>query len=162
MKSIVAIYDSHWTALDAVGVLKKIGYPVNKISIMGQANISENHISRKSKGSKKNAETFSGVILDSALRVLQGAGIFDVPGFGFIFGAGAVRKEIAGIVVGFSGDVIGSILTNVGIKNTKINKYCEHIIDGRFLVVAQGNEMEVETAKNILHKSGKPLNLYIQ
>jgi uncharacterized membrane protein YuzA (DUF378 family) len=162
MKSVVAIYDSHWTALDAVEVLKKIGYPVKQLSIIGRANMAESHILRKFKRVNKNSDAYSSVVLDSALRVLQGAGIFEVPGFGFVFGAGAVKKEIAGVVVGFAGDGIVSILTKVGLKKEKIDKYCEHIVDGRFIVVAQGNEMEVETAKNILHKSGKPLKLYIQ
>jgi len=162
MKSIVAIYDSHWTALDAVEVFKKIGYPVNQLSIIGQARVAKKYTSQKFVGPKKKEDTFCGIALDSTLRVLHGAGIFDVPGYGFIFGAGAVKKEIAGIVVGFAGDGLVSILSKVGLKKEKVKKYCEHIIAGRFLVVAQGNEMEIETAKNIHHKRGKHLKLYIQ
>jgi hypothetical protein len=159
MKSIVAIYDSHWNALDAVKILKNIGYPVSQLSMIGQVTVSKNNMLRKANRPRRNAGIFCGLVLDSALRVLQGAGIFDVPGCGFVFGAGALKKEIAGIVVGFDGDGMESILRKVGIKKETTKEYSKHLADGMFLVIAQGNEIEVEKAKNILYRCGKHLEL---
>jgi len=159
MKSTVAIYDSHWTSLDAVEMLKSKSYPVNQLSIIGQAKIVDDHVKQKSKVTSKN--TGGGLILGSTLGVLPGAGIFAVPGFGYIFGAGAVKKELTGYVIGLIGDGIVSILEKIGIKEDKVNKYRKYLNEGNFLVIAQGSEEEIEKAKDILSRGGKNIEVSI-
>jgi len=80
---------------------------------------------------------------------------------GFIFGAGAVVGALAGFDLGLVGGGIISILTAIGIKKDKVVKYSKHINEGNFLVIAQGNEAEVEKAKSILCNCGKYLELCI-
>ena len=158
MKSTVAIYDSHWTSLDAVEMLKNKSYPVNQLSIMGQAKIIDlGH--KKSKKPLKNEN--GGIVLGSTLGVLPGAGIFAVPGFGYVFGAGAIKKELAGYVIGLIGDGIVAIFEKIGIKKDRINKYSKYLKAGNFLVIAQGNEEEVRKAKDLLSKSGKNIEVSI-
>ncbi len=159
MKSTVAIYDSHWTSLDAVEMLKSKSYPVNQLSIMGQAKIADNPARKKSKKPLKKVN--EGIILGSTLGVLPGVGIFSVPGFGYIFGAGAIKKELAGYVIGFIGDGIISIFKKIGINNDKINMYSKYLKEGNFLVIAQGNDEEVKKAKEILSGSGKNIDVSI-
>jgi uncharacterized membrane protein len=161
VKSTVAIYNTHWTALHAVEVLKNKDYPVDQLSILGMAKIVDDLKKKKSKKQSKNTGMSAGIILGSTLGVLPGAGIFAVPGFGYIFGAGAVKKELADYVIGFAGQEIDSILTTVGIKKETVVKYSDHLKKGEFLVIAQGYEEEVENAMNILCNSGNHLELCI-
>lgn len=159
MKSTVGIYDSHETAINAVEVLKNKGFPVNQLSLMGQAKIVDDHMRVKSNEPIKNAGVSVGIILGSTLGILSGAGVFAIPGLGFIFGAGAVVGALAGFDIGLVGGGIVSILTTIGIKKDKVVKYSEHLNEGKFLVIAQGNEKEVEEAKRILCDCGKHLEL---
>jgi hypothetical protein len=159
MKSTVAIYDSHWTSLDAIERLKDNSYPINQLSIMGQAKIVDDPVNNKSK--KPLKKVHSGLILGSTLGVLPGVGIFSVPGFGYVFGAGAIKKELAGYVIGFIGDGIVSIFKKIGINNAKVDKYSKYLKEGNFLVIAQGNDEEVKKAKDILSKSGKNIEVSI-
>ena len=161
MKSTVAIYDSHWTALYAVEMLKNKDYPVNQLSIMGMAKTAKDPKQVTSKKQLKNTSTSIGIVLGSTLGVLPGAGIFAVPGLGFIFGAGAIKKELAGYIVGLNGEGIVPILKTIGIKNDTIHRYITHIKEGKFLVIAQGHEEEVENAMNILSNSGNHLELTV-
>ncbi|MFA6923692.1 MAG: hypothetical protein WC223_05500 [Bacteroidales bacterium] len=161
MKSTVGVYDSHDTALDAIEVLKDRGYPINQLSLMGQASIVDDNMRIQSREPLKNAGVGAGVVLGSTLGVLSGAGVFAIPGLGFIFGAGAVVGALAGFDVGLIGGGIVSILTTLGIKKDKVIKYNEHLNEGKFLVIAQGNEEEVEKAKSILCDCGKHLELCI-
>lgn len=161
MKSTVGIYDLHKTALDAVEVLKIKGFPVNQLSLIGQAKIVNDNIRIKSKEPLKNAGVSIGVVLGTTLGVLSGAGLFAIPGLGFIFGAGAVVGALAGFDIGLIGGGIVSILTAIGIKKDKVIKYSEHLNEGKFIVIAQGNEAEVKKAKSILCKCGKHLELCI-
>lgn len=161
MKSIVGVYESHETALEAVVVLKDKGFPVNQISIIGQTKIVDDNLQVKSNVPIKNAGVGIGVVLGSTLGILSGAGIFAVPGLGFVFGAGAVIGAIAGLDIGLVGGGIISILTSLGIKNDNVVKYSERLNEGRFLVVAQGKKDDIEKAKTSLNSCGKHLELCI-
>ncbi|MGD0711292.1 MAG: hypothetical protein ABR968_08910 [Bacteroidales bacterium] len=150
MKSTVAIYNSHWTSLDAVEMLKSKNYPVSQISIMGQAKIVDDHANQKSKKPLKDTSANGGIVLGSTMGVLPGVGIFNVPGFGYVFGAGAVRQMLDSFDAGTGKEGIVSILKTIGIKKDKVEKYSEQLNKGKFLVIAQGTEEDVEKAKNIL------------
>ena len=92
MKSTVAIYDSHWTSLDAVEMLKSKSYPVNQLSIMGQAKIADNPARKKSKKPLKKVN--EGIILGSTLGVLPGVGIFSVPDSGIFSEQELLKKSL--------------------------------------------------------------------
>jgi hypothetical protein len=158
MKTTIGVYDSHKTALNAIEALKNKGFPVNQMSVIGKVKIVNDNLQVKSREPIKNAGIGIGVVLGSALGLLSGAGIFAVPGLGFIFGAGAVIGTIAGGLVG--GGII-SLLSTIGIKKDKVVKYKEHLEEGKFLVIAQGNKNDLEDAKTTLHNCGEHLELCI-
>jgi hypothetical protein len=159
MKSTVAIYNSHSTALNAAGILKNKSYPIKQLSIMGRVKIIDNHILIKSNESIKNVEESAGVVLDSTLSVLSGAGVFAVSDFGLIFGAGAIRNTLSDFVLHIAEVGIIPILSKIGIKKGNFVKYREYLNAGKFFLIAEGNEEELETAKNILNNSGKHFEL---
>ena len=159
MKLTVGVYDDHKTALEAIDYLISRGFPVNQLSIMGQARIVDDHIRLISNEPLKNAGIGIGVVLGTTLGILSGVSILSIPGFGFIYGAGAVVGAIAGFDVGLVSGGIVSLLATIGIKKDKVVKYKEHLDQGKFLVIAQGDTEEVRKAKIMLTDCGKHLEL---
>jgi len=160
MKSTVAIYDSHWAALNAVEVLKNKSYPVNQLSVIGQAKIVDSDRQIRSKTLLNNKNVNIGIVLDATLAVLSQALIRPVPGLVYILGAGAIAEAIARFDTGLIGGIV-SILAVTGIKNGTVAKYSKLLNEGKYLVIAQGNEEDVEIAKNILCNCGKHIELCI-
>jgi hypothetical protein len=161
MKSTVAIYDTHQTALEAVEVLKNKGFPVDQLSLVGQAKIVNDHIKVKSNESRKNFGVFIGSGIGTVAGALSGAGVFAIPGLRFIFDNGIIVGALAGFALGLAFGGIISLITTLGIKNNLMVKYKEHLNKGRFLVIAQGSTDEIEDAKKILCKCGKYLELCV-
>lgn len=154
MRSAIAIFDSHWTALDAVEVLKNESYPVDKLSIIGRAKIVDNDWQRKSIRPPKKKNRTVGIVLGSSFGVLPSARILPVPEMGFVFGAGAIVGAIASFNAKLKGIKMGTLLRTVGIKKENIGKYSNEINEGNFLVVAQGKDEDLSRASIILHKQG--------
>ncbi len=159
MESKIAIYASHQQALEAVNSLKEAGFPVNQVSLLGEAQVIDDHLYLKSLEPVKNLPLAVGTIAGIVTGILSGIGIFVIPGFGFLYGAGAIIGAIGGLDLGLIGGGLATILLHVGIKKDEVIKYEEHIKEGRFLVIARGTEKEITKAENILHVEHKSLQL---
>lgn len=159
MKSTVGIYDAHEDALEAIKELKRSGYSEKQLSIIGKAELVEDHLNVKSMNPLKMAGLSVGMVAGSLVGVLTGLGFFAVPGFGFLYGAGALVGGIGGLDIGVLGGGIVSVLTMLGIKEDEKVKYEQHLRNGLFIVVAQGTPAEVKGAKEILMKHGKHLEV---
>jgi len=159
MKSQVAIYDTHQKAIDALERLKNAEFPMEKTSLIGQAEIVDDHVHVKSMDDVKIKTTALGVVATSTLGLLTGLGIFAIPGLGFIYGAGALVGAIAGAEIGIVGTGLFSILTTIGFSKDSVVKYEQHIVEGKFLVIVNGTLEEVEKAEHILHTEGTHLEI---
>ena len=153
MKSQVAIYDTHQKAIDALERLKNAEFPMEKTSLIGQAEIVDDHVHVKSMDDVKIKTTALGVVATSTLGLLTGLGI------GFIYGAGALVGAIAGAEIGIVGTGLFSILTTIGFSKDSVVKYEQHIVEGKFLVIVNGTLEEVEKAEHILHTEGTHLEI---
>jgi uncharacterized membrane protein len=151
MKAKVAIYDSHEKAVNAVKELESANFPIKQVSIIGKAEIIDDHMHVKSMESAENAPLAIGSIAGPVLGILTGLGIFAIPGFGFLYGAGAIIGAMAGLEVGALGGGLISLLVILGIDKQEVLKYEKNIIQGNFLVVVQGSIDEIKTAEHILH-----------
>ncbi len=154
MKASIGVYESHDDALNAILELKKNGFPVKQVSILGQAEIIDNHLHVHSKMPVKMLGVGIGAVLGPILGVLTGVGIVAIPGLGVVFGAGALVGALAGFDVGIIGGTIVSVMAMLGFKDDEALKYEKHLKEGKFLVIAQGKEDEVEHAREILHHEG--------
>jgi len=159
MKSIVGVYETHDKALAALQELKKSGYPDSLLSIVGKADLIDNHIHIKSSNTVEKAEASIGVVAGAILGVLTGVGIFVIPGFGFLYGAGALIGAFAGVDVGLIAGGITAIFTSAGIDAANASKYEKRLIEGKFLVFADGDEAKLEQAHQTLHTQGLALEL---
>jgi hypothetical protein len=161
MQSTIGVYNTHEQALEAVKELKKAGFTESHLSIVGQAEVIDNHLHVKSKEGEKTAGVAIGAVLGTAVGILSGIGLIAIPGLGIIFGAGAVAGAFAGFDVGIIGGGIVSVLTMLGIKNDTSLKYNEHLGQGHFLVVIQGTDDEVNKAHQLLLAHNTHIDLTI-
>ena len=156
MNATIGIYDNHDLAVGAVKDLKDSGYPVSQLSIMGIAETEavdeEMHVTPKSP--LKLAGLGAGTVIGTTLGILAGVGVFAIPGLGFLYGAGAIVGAIAGFDFGIIGGGIASALATVGVKDENLEKYHDALANGKFLVVAHGDEDDVAKAKILLHSRG--------
>lgn len=159
MKSTVGVYQTHEQALEAIKQLQKKNFPVDKLSVIGKADVIEDHLKIKSTANRSAAGVEIGVVAGPILGILTGAGVFAIPGFGFLFGAGALLGALAGFDFGIVGGGIVSLLTTLFTNKDKIVKYHEHLKEGKFLVIAQGTHEEMERAHEILTGHGKHIEL---
>lgn len=157
MKSQVAVYDTHEKAINAIKVLNEKHFPMEQISLLGKAEIADDHIHIKSLETVKNAPVLIGSGAGLIIGLLSGIGVFTVPGFGFLYGAGALLGAIGGFDVGLVTGGIGTLLATIGIKKDKVVKCHEHMNEGKFLVIVNGSEKEIEKAEHILHTEGTHL-----
>lgn len=158
MKSIIGVYEDHDAALNAVKELKDGGYPVKQLSIIGKAEVSkvdeEMHVHHGKSGANV-AGLSIGTTIGATIGILTGVGLFAIPGLGFLYGAGALVGAIAGFDFGILGGGIASLLTVVGVEEAETKKYQADLEEGKYLLVAQGDDTEVNKAVAILEAHGK-------
>jgi hypothetical protein len=163
MNATIGIYDNHELAVNAVQQLKDASYPVSQLSILGLSATEtvdeEMHISPKNP--IKPAGLGVGTVAGTAIGILTGIGIFAIPGLGFLYGAGAIVGAVAGFDFGLIGGGIATVLATVGVSNDNAKKYHEALEQGKFIVVADGSEEDVNRAKNILSEHGTHTDISI-
>ena len=150
MNTTIGVYDTHEKAIQAVEELKRAGFPVQQVSLIGKAVIIDELIHVKHNRRIKNVPAYIGAILGPILGILTGVKLFAIPGFGFLFGIGAVLGALAGFSLGIVGGGILSLIAILVIKSRSVLKYHEHIEEKGFQVIAHGNNEEVNKAKEIL------------
>jgi hypothetical protein len=159
MKAAIGVYESHEKAVAALQDLQKAGYPVNQLSIIGKADLVDNHIHVKTNDNVEKAEVSLGVVGGAILGVLAGVGIFAIPGLGFLYGAGALVGAMMGAEGGIIAGGVAAILTGMGMNEAVALKYEKHLNEGKFIIFAQGDEGEIKHAKEVLHTQGYSIEL---
>jgi hypothetical protein len=163
MKSIVGIYDTNEKAVAAIKNLMASGFPMKEVSMIGASESGDENL--KTEEGKKIAVEMApaeiGVALGTVAGILTGVGVFAIPGLGLLYGAGALIGAIAGFDAGLITGGLISVLSIIGVENDKSGNYEKYIKDGKSLVVVQGDENDIDRAKNILHVHGTHTELNI-
>ncbi|PZX94528.1 hypothetical protein DOS84_02940 [Flavobacterium aquariorum] len=157
MESQIAIYDTHEKAVNAIKVLNQENFPMDHVSLLGKAEIIEDHIHIKSLDTIKKTPALVGMGAGTLIGLLSGIGVFAIPGFGFLYGAGALIGIIAGLDLGLVTGSFISLLAFTGIKEEEVVKCEQHLKEGKFMVIVKGAKEEIEKAKHILHTEGNHL-----
>ena len=150
MNTTVGVYDTHEKAIEAVEKLKRAGFPVQQVSLIGKAVIIDDLMHVKHNRWIMNTPAFIGAILGPILGILTGVKLFAIPGFGFLFGIGAVLGALAGFSLGIVGGGIFTLFAILAIKSRSVLKYHERIEEKGFQIIAHGTLDEVKKAKEIL------------
>jgi len=156
---VVAVYEAHAGAEQAVKELQSFGFDMKKLSIVGRNPHAEEQVvgfynagDRMKSWGKTGAG--AGAFWGSIWGLLFGAGFFAIPGVGPVLVAGPLVAWIAGalggaVVVGGVG-VIGAGLYSIGLPKDSILKYEIALKNDRFLLLVHGTAQEAARAREIL------------
>lgn len=156
--SVVAIFESHDQAEDAIRELQKSGFDMRKLSIIGKDfHTEENVVGYYTTGERMKSWGAMGAFWGGLWGMLFGSAFFMVPGLGPLLVAGPLvvwiiaALESAAVVGGFS--VLGAALFSIGIPENSVLQYETQVKNGKLLLVAHGTSEEVESAKELLDQT---------
>jgi hypothetical protein len=153
--SVVAVYQTHSEADQAVKELQRGGVDMRKLSIVGKGyHTDEQVVGYYNTGDRMKYWGKMGAFWGGFWGLLFGSAFFMIPGLGPILAAGPVvawivgALESAAVVGGFS--ALGAGLYSMGIPKDSIVKYEAAIKEDRFVLIAHGTAAEVAKAKDII------------
>ncbi len=161
--AVIAVYDNHSAAEEAVKKLQKAGFDMKKLSVVGKDYHTDEHVvGYYNTGDRMKYWGKWGAFWGGLWGLLFGAAFFWVPAIGPVLVGGPLvtwivaALEDAVVVGGLS--AVGAGLFSLGIPKDSIVTYETAIKAGQFLVVAHGTSAEVTEARNIL-STLKPANV---
>src|ERR1039457_1879379 len=157
--AVVAIYETHPQAEEAMKELQRSGFDMNKLSIVGKDYHTEEHIvGYYNAGDRMKVWGKQGALWGGFWGLLFGSALFVIPGIGplFVFGplAGWIFGALEGAVVIGGLSALAAALYSIGIPQDSIMQYETAIKSAKFLVIAHGTADEVSKAKSILETAG--------
>jgi hypothetical protein len=157
--SVVAIYEKHTGAEEAVKLLQEAGFDMKKLSIVGKGYHSEeNVVGYYTSGDRMKVWGSNGAFWGGIWGLLFGSAFFVIPGIGPLIAAGPMVALVVGILegaaVGGGLSAIGAGLYSIGIPKNSIVQYETSLKAGKFMLVLHGTAEEVSRAHTILYHAG--------
>jgi uncharacterized membrane protein len=156
--SVVAVFESHDQAENAIRKLQKNGLDMKKLSIIGKDYHTEEHVvGYYNTGDRMLYWGKMGAFWGGFWGLLFGSAFFWVPGIGPLLVAGPIVALIVGalegaaVVGGLS--ALGAGLLSVGIPKNSVVHYETEVKNDKLLLVVHGTADEVEQAWVLLRKS---------
>src|ERR1019366_8039737 len=153
--AVVAIYDSHLRAEEAVKELQKSGVDMKKLSIVGKDyHTDEQVVGYYNTGDRMKYWGKLGAFWGGLWGMLFGSAFFAIPGFGPILVAGPLVAWIVGalegaaVVGGLS--AVGAGLYSIGISKNSVIEYETAVKSDKFVLIVHGTAAEVAKAKEVL------------
>jgi len=155
MNSVVAIYDTHSQAEEAIRNLQKSGFDMKKLSIVGKDYHSEENVTGYyNTGDRMKYWGKIGAFWGGFWGLLFGGAFFAIPGIGPVLVAGPLVAWIVGalegaaVVGGLS--AVGAGLYSIGIPKDSVMKYESALKADKFILLAHGTTAEVTKARDII------------
>jgi hypothetical protein len=161
--NVVAVYNSHTQAEEALQKLSAASFNIKKVSIIGKGYHSEeNVVGYYTTGDRMKSWGAMGAFWGGLWGLLFGAGLFLVPGIGPVLVAGPFLAALLGalesaVVVGGLSALAGA-LVSMGIPKDKSIKYEADLKADKYLLIVHGTADEVERARAILAQTS-PVSL---
>jgi uncharacterized membrane protein len=156
--SVVAIYDTHVGAEEAIKKLQSKGIDMRTLSIVGKDTHTDEHaVGYYNTGNRMKYWGKTGAFWGGFWGLLFGSAFFAIPGLGPVLAAGPIVAWIVGalegaaVVGGMS--AIGAGLYSIGIPKDSVIQYETAIRTDKYLVVVHGSTPEVEQARGILEST---------
>ncbi len=153
--SVVAVYDTHEQAEQAVKGLQEAGVDMKSLSIAAKDQHTDEHVvGYYNTGDRMKHWGKVGAFWGGFWGLLFGSAFFAIPGIGPILVAGPL---VAWIVAGLEGAVvvggagaIGGGLASIGIPNNSILEYELALKTDKYLLIVHGSPDAVAKAKEII------------
>ncbi len=150
--NIIAVYDSHNQAEEAVRRLHDAGFDMKDLSVVGQDyQVEERPVGFVNTGDRMWSWGKFGAFWGSIWGLLFGSAMLMVPGIGHIMFAGWLVAALEGAVIGGAFGALGGALVSVGIPENSVLEYEAEVKAGKFLVLARAAGVQIERAKDILN-----------
>ena len=156
--SVVAIFETHAQAEDAIRELQKSGFDMKQLSIIGKDyHTEENVVGYYNAGDRMKYWGKLGAFWGGFWGLLFGSAFFWLPGIGPVLVGGPLVLWIVGalesavLVGGFS--ALGAALFSIGIPKNSVLQYETQVKNGKLLLVAHGTADEVRRAKELLDQT---------
>jgi hypothetical protein len=153
--SVVAVYNTHTDAEQAVAKLSEASFDITKISILGKDyHTEENVVGYYTTGDRMKSWGGLGAFWGGIWGLLFGAGFFLIPGIGPVLVGGPLLAALVGALE--SAAVVGGLsavsagLVSLGIPKNSALKYEADIKADKFVMVVHGTAEELERARTIL------------
>jgi uncharacterized membrane protein len=155
LNAVVAVYDTHIGAEQAVKELQRAGIDMRTLSIVGKDPHTDEHVvGYYNTGDRMKYWGKTGAFWGGFWGLLFGAAFFAIPGIGPVLAAGPVVTWIVGALEGaavFGGlSAIGAGLYGMGIPRDSIVRYELALKTDKFLLMVHGTASEVERARDII------------
>ena len=158
LNAVVAVYDTHIGAEEAVKELQRAGIEMRTLSIVGKDSHTDEHVV----GYYNNCDRMkywgkTGAFWGGFWGLLFGSAFFAIPGIGPVLVAGPLVAWIVGalegaVVVG-GVSAIGAGLYGMGIPKDSVVQYEMALKTDKFLLMVHGTTTEVEKAKDIIERT---------
>jgi hypothetical protein len=153
--AVVAIYDTHAHAEEAVRTLQKAGFDMKKLSIVGKDfRTEEQVVGFYNRDDRVKFWGGTGALWGGIWGLLLGTAIFAIPGIGPVLVGGPLAAslvaglESAVVVGGLS--AVGAALYSSGIPKDSIVRYETALRADNYLVMVHGTSDDVAKAGDIL------------
>jgi uncharacterized membrane protein len=156
--AVVAIYDTHAGAEEAVKKIQRAGIDMRTLSIIGKDTHTDEHpVGYYNTGDRMKYWGKFGAFWGGFWGLLFGSAFFAIPGIGPVLAAGPVvawivaALEGAAVVGGVS--ALGAGLYSIGIPKDSVIEYEMAIKTDKFFVMVHGTASEVEKARGVLEST---------
>jgi len=153
------IFNTHHEAEQAIRLLSKSGYDMNKLSLLGKGYHSEEHpVGFCSVGERVKSWGGMGAFWGGVWGLLLAPTIFFfLPGLGLIATAGPLVSALVGalegaVVVG-GVSALSAALTNIGVPHDQAIKYETALKEDKYVLIVHGTANEVAKASAVLTDS---------
>ena len=160
---VVALYDSHVGAEQAIKKLQRAGLDMRDLSIIGKDSHTDEHVvGYYNTGDRMKYWGKIGAFWGGFWGLLFGSAFFAIPGIGPVLMAGPVVAWIVGalegavVVGGLS--AVGAGLYGMGIPKDSVVKYELDLKTDKYLLLVHGAAPEVEKARDILETT-RPISV---
>jgi uncharacterized membrane protein len=155
LNAVIAIYDTHVGAEEAVKELQRAGIDMRTLSIVGKGSHTDEHVvGYYNAGDRMKYWGKTGAFWGGFWGLLFGAAFFAIPGLGPVLAAGPVVSWIVGALEGavvFGGlSAVGAGLYGMGIPKDSVLRYELALKTDKFLLMVHGTASEVVRARDII------------
>lgn len=155
LNAVVAVYDTHIGAEEAVKELQRAGIDMRTLSIIGKDTHTDEHaVGYYNSGDRMKRWGKTGAFWGGFWGLLFGSAFFAIPGIGPILVAGpavawiVAALEGAAVVGGLS--AVGAGLYGIGIPKDSIVEYEMALKTDKFLLMVHGTAAEAQKARDII------------
>lgn len=153
MNAVIGTYQNIDKGMNALKELIYAGYPIQQISLAGRVTSEIKHGYKGKEGDTILVNgTLAGNAIAHSLEYLNGAAIFEIPEFGYLFATGAVVASIAKYTLNHRSASMAQVIHQLGIDEEVAYAYNAQLEEGKFMLITHGSHSDITKATEILEK----------